>query len=44
MTTLSQSAAETLYGNRFLTERAPSTSFPQGGMRPIDALRWWART
>ena len=39
MTTLSQSAAETLYGNRFLTERAPSTSFPQGGMRPIDALR-----
>jgi glutamate decarboxylase len=39
MTTLTQSAAETLYGNRFLTERAPSTSFPQGGMRPTDALR-----
>ena len=39
MTTLSQSAAETLFGNRFLTERAPSTSFPQSGMRPIDAMR-----
>ena len=39
MTTSSQSAAEALYGNRFLTERAPSTSFPQGGMRPVDAMR-----
>ena len=39
MTTLSQSAAEELYGNRFLTEKAPSTSFPQTGMRPTDAMR-----
>ncbi len=39
MTTPSQSAAEALFGNRFLTERAPSTTFPQTGMRPIDALR-----
>ena len=39
MTTSSQSAAEALYGNRFLTERVPSTSFPQGGMRPVDAMR-----
>jgi glutamate decarboxylase len=39
MTTLSQSAAETLFGNRFLTERAPSTTFPESGMRPTDALR-----
>ena len=39
MTTLSQSAAEALFGNRFLTERAPSTTFPQTGMRPVDAMR-----
>ena len=39
MTTLSQSAAEALFGNRFLTETAPSTSFPQTGMRPADAMR-----
>jgi len=39
MTTLSQSAAEALFGNRFLTERAPSSSFPQSGMRPTDAMR-----
>src|SRR4051794_5104636 len=39
MTTLSQSAAEALYGNRFLTERVPATSFPQAGMRPTDAMR-----
>ena len=39
MTTLSQSASEALYGNRFLTEKAPSTSFPQTGMRPTDAMR-----
>src|SRR3954470_21541163 len=39
MTTLSQSAAERLYGNRFLTERAPATAFPQTGMRPVDAMR-----
>ena len=39
MTTLSQSEAANLFGNRFLTERAPSTSFPQSGMRPTDAMR-----
>ena len=39
MNALSPSAAETLFGNRFLTERAPSTAFPQGGMPPTDALR-----
>ena len=31
MNALSQSAAETLFGNRFLTERAPSTSLPSRG-------------
>ena len=31
--------AEAMFGNRFLTERAPSTSFPEHGMRPTDALR-----
>jgi len=39
MTTLDPAAAEALFGNRFLTETAPSTSFPQGGMRPTDAMR-----
>ena len=39
MNAQSQSAAEALFGNRFLTERAPSTAFPQGGMPPTDALR-----
>ena len=33
------SPAQTLYGNRFLTEAAPSTHFPDGGMRPLDAMR-----
>lgn len=28
-----------LFGNRFLTEAAPSTHFPDGGMHPVDALR-----
>src|SRR6201747_1100154 len=31
--------AQTLFGNRFLTEPAPSQHFPQGGMRPVDAMR-----
>jgi glutamate decarboxylase len=31
--------AEALYGNRFLTEPAPSTHFPDAGMTPVDALR-----
>ena len=39
MNALSQSAAEALFGNRFLTERAPSTTFPQAGMPPTDAMR-----
>jgi glutamate decarboxylase len=33
------SPAQSLYGNRFLTEAAPSTHFPDGGMRPVDAMR-----
>ena len=32
-------AAQALFGNRFLTEPAPSKSFPQGGMTPTDAMR-----
>jgi glutamate decarboxylase len=39
MSTLDQRDAEALYGNRFLTEKAPATSFPQSGMRPTDAMR-----
>src|SRR3954469_21873312 len=39
MTTFHDSEAEALFGNRFLTELAPSTSFPQSGMRPTDAMR-----
>ncbi len=39
MTTLSDSQAAALYGNRFLTEVAPSTSFPESGMPPTDAMR-----
>ena len=39
MTTLSNREAEALYGNRFLTEAAPSISFPVTGMRPTDAMR-----
>ena len=35
----SAAEAEALFGNRFLTESAPSTSFPVGGMRPAGALR-----
>ena len=39
MTELNDSQAEALYGNRFLTEVAPSTTFPESGMRPTDAMR-----
>jgi glutamate decarboxylase len=31
--------AEALYGNRFLTEPAPATHFPDAGMTPVDAMR-----
>ena len=38
-----KAAAETpeqaLFGNRFLTEPAPSKYFPQGGMHAVDAMR-----
>ncbi|WP_313404738.1 glutamate decarboxylase [Aeromicrobium sp.] len=37
--TLTPSQAEALYGNRFLTEASPSTSFPSSGMHPTDAFR-----
>ncbi len=39
MSKLSDAEAEALFGNRFLTEAAPSTTFPQSGMRPTDAMR-----
>ncbi len=39
MTKLSEKEAAALYGNRFLTEEAPSTSFPATGMTPTEALR-----
>ena len=39
MTKLNEAEAAALFGNRFLTEVAPSTTFPEGGMRPTDALR-----
>jgi glutamate decarboxylase len=39
VTKLSDIKAEVLFGNRFLTEEAPSTSFPDGGMTPTDAMR-----
>ena len=39
MTKLSESEAVALFGNRFLTEAAPSQSFPENGMRPVDAMR-----
>src|SRR6187551_1401234 len=37
--TTADTPAQALYGNRFLTEPAPSRHFPQGGMRPVDAMR-----
>jgi glutamate decarboxylase len=39
MTKLSEAEAVALFGNRFLTEPAPATVFPEGGMRPTDAMR-----
>ncbi|MFE7226234.1 glutamate decarboxylase [Nocardioides sp. NPDC057577] len=39
MTRPSDTDAEALYGNRFLTEAAPSTAFPESGMRPVEAMR-----
>ena len=39
MTKLSETEAVALFGNRFLTEAAPSKSFPEHGMRPVDAMR-----
>jgi glutamate decarboxylase len=36
---LTDAQAEALFGNRFLTEPAPSTTFPQSGMSPTDAMR-----
>ena len=34
-----ETPAQLLFGNRFLTEPAPADKFPQGGMRPVDAMR-----
>src|SRR3954452_24506588 len=39
MTKLTDIEAAALFGNRFLTERAPSKTFPAGGMTPTDAMR-----
>ena len=39
MTRAPDSPAQSLFGNRFLTEAAPSTHFPDSGMRPVDAMR-----
>ena len=39
MTKLSEAAAAELFGNRFLTEAAPARTFPEHGMRPVDAMR-----
>lgn len=39
MSTLSETEAELLFGNRFLTETVPSSTFPKTGMRPTDAMR-----
>ena len=36
---LSTDEAVKLYGNRFLTEDAPSKDFPAGGMSALDAMR-----
>ena len=33
------SPAQDLFGNRFLTEAAPSHHFPDVGMRPVEAMR-----
>ncbi len=34
-----KAAAESLFGNRFLTEEVPSTNFPEDGMTAQDAMR-----
>jgi glutamate decarboxylase len=39
MTNIGETAAEALFGNRFLTEPAPSQAFPENGMHPTDAMR-----
>lgn len=39
MTQSPETPAQALFGNRFLTERAPSHDFPDGGMHPTDAMR-----
>jgi glutamate decarboxylase len=39
MTQLSEREAVALFGNRFLTEAAPSTTFPASGMPPTEAMR-----
>ncbi|WP_432476481.1 glutamate decarboxylase [Nocardioides sp. GXQ0305] len=39
MTEPDDAADVTLFGNRFLTEAAPSEAFPDEGMTPTDALR-----
>jgi glutamate decarboxylase len=39
MTTFNEAEADALFGNRFLTEPAPATSFPTSGMTPTDAMR-----
>ena len=35
----SDDRASALFGNRFLTEAAPSTHFPTSGMLPVEAMR-----
>src|SRR3954447_16640592 len=40
--TLTSDASErttALFGNRFLTEEVPATTFPDSGMSPLDAMR-----
>jgi glutamate decarboxylase len=39
MTTSADDRAAALFGNRFLTEAAPSAHFPDSGMTPVDAMR-----
>jgi glutamate decarboxylase len=39
MTTSADDRATALFGNRFLTESAPSTHFPDSGMVPVEAMR-----
>ncbi|RYU14178.1 glutamate decarboxylase [Nocardioides iriomotensis] len=37
--TIGDDAAAALYGNRFLTQPAPATRFPDVGMSPVEAMR-----